>query len=211
MPLSPSFPLSPAYSCFFTLYPPLCTSFILYTSLSATSTLPHSLPLSLPLPPPPLPPPTCHFPSAIVAPFICLLFAVVFVVVVSCHCLCLLLQPLHSIYTSLFPSLLRSSCVYFLFYISSRARITVTHKSESEARTASRTRILCVYSAVLSCSPATPSSSVPTHHCLSLACPGHSPLWPSALTLVKGKNLLCLIIIFLLTIRDAYAKKDNPS
>jgi len=30
-------------------------------------------------------------------------------------------------------------------------------------------------------------------------------------TLVKGKNLLCLIIIFLLTIRDAYAKKDNRS
>lgn len=174
MPLSPSFPLSPVYSCFFTLYSPLCTPFTLYTPLSATSTLPPSLSPSSSSSSSLSTSPYLSFPSAIVAPFICLLFAVVFVVVVSCHCLCLLLQPLHSVYTSSFPSPPRSSCVYFLFYISSRARITVTHKSESEARTASRTRILCVYSAVLSCSP------VPLLPCLC-PCP-YTPLLVSGLS-----------------------------
>lgn len=38
-----------------------------------------------------------------------------------------------------------------------------------------------------------------------------APLAQTQPPLVKGKNLLCLIIIFLLTIRDAYAKKDKCS
>jgi len=89
--------------------------------------------------------------------------------------------------------------VYFLFYISSMAHL---HKSKSGAKsTDTLWHACCVLRPV------------------SLPCPvrdlGSGTLTPFTLrqspTLVKGKNLLCLIIIFLLTIRDAYAKKDNRS
>lgn len=125
-------------------------------------------------------------------------------------------QRIYPVALSFFPSLPSSSCVYFLFYISSRARITVTQKRKQSMDEAGHA--YCAYTPALPCSPA-PYLPVPTYPlclCLWLHCtpvfatsPGQSPLWPSASTLVKGKNLLCLIIIFLLTIRDAYAKKGQ--
>lgn len=206
---------------------PLSTSFPLYIcSLSALYSLPPSLyfflylplffPLFLPLFLPLLLPPTCHFPFCNCCAFYLFAFCCR---LRRCRFVSLPLfafaAPTQHIYPvacfACLPSLPRSSCVYFLFYISSRARITVTQKRKRSTDEAGHA--YCAYTPALLC-PYLPLClcllCTPPHPSLLSPVDSH-PFGPCATTLVKGKNLLCLIIIFLLTIRDAYAKKDNPS
>jgi len=131
-----------------------------------------------------------HSLFAIVAPFICLLSAVLLmfvvvavavrtVVIVSCHCLCLLFAGPS---TPPPPPLLAGPLVFIFFlYILCVERDThkggKSEENAGKARAKQRTR-------------------------MSRSNPLPQPL-------VKGKNLLYLIIIFLLTIRDAYSRNNN--
>lgn len=124
----------------------LCIKYVGVTPLSFLTKAKHKVQAITPRypsgcnPPSFSPSPPLVLPSAIVAPFICLLFAVVFVVVVSCHCLCLLLQCLPPspppspglVGYTLWPTLrLLVSCLFSFLYFEHGAHYSYT-KAKAE-------------------------------------------------------------------------------